>query len=111
MGHQTRPRVFLDSNVLFSAYRTSGTWYEGPVIADVDMDQNTEIVVNNNNPDVTCPNGGSMGTPYVDPIHPGARCDDDGGCREGSSCVAGFCRCTTNEQCCAPGENLLHASS
>src|SRR6185503_11593224 len=59
--------------VLYSAYRTSGTWYESPVVADVDQDQNTEIVVNNNG-GVTCPaSGGALDKPYVDPLHKGVR--------------------------------------
>jgi hypothetical protein len=94
----------VNGDVLFSAYRTSGTWLENPVIADVDKDQNTEIVVNSALY-VGCPPGppgnpdASLGKPYVDPLHKGARCDDDAGCVAGSSCMEGFCRCTGDAQC------------
>ena len=85
-------------DVLFSSYRTSGTWLENPVIADVDKDDNTEIVVNSAN-SVVCPAGGTLGVPYVDPLHKGVRCDDDMGCVGGATCGDGYCRCATNEQC------------
>jgi hypothetical protein len=91
-------RVYDGSSgeVLYSAYRTSGTWYESPVVADVDRDQNTEIVVNNAYY-VACGDDPSM--PFVDPIHRGVRCDDDAGCIPGGNCVEGYCRCTDNSDC------------
>jgi len=82
--------------VLYSAYRTSGTWYESPVVADVDRDQNTEIVVNNAYY-VACGDTPSM--PFVDPIHRGVRCDDDAGCIPGGNCVDGYCRCADSNDC------------
>jgi hypothetical protein len=89
--------------VLYSAYRTSGTWYESPVVADVDRDQNTEIVVNNAYY-LAC---GGTTEPLVDPIHPGVRCDDDSGCVPGADCQDGYCRCANDGDCddgmtCAP---------
>lgn len=84
--------------VLFSSYRTSATWLENPVVADVDKDDNTEIVVNSAN-SVACPVGGSFGTPYVDPLHRGVRCDDDMGCVGGATCGDGYCRCASGAQC------------
>jgi len=85
--------------VLYSAYRTSATWYENPLVADVDRDDSTEIVVNSNKVGIACPTSSARGTPYVDPIHPGVRCDDDGGCLAGSHCVDKLCRCADNSQC------------
>jgi len=85
--------------VLYSAYRTSATWYESPLVADVDRDDSTEIVVNSNAMGTACPAGGTPGTPYVDPIHPGVRCDDGSGCLAGSGCVEGLCRCADDSQC------------
>ena len=41
-------------DVLFSAYRSSSTWHEYPVIADIDNDESAEIVVGSNN-GLTCP--------------------------------------------------------
>ncbi len=86
----------LDGDVLYSAYRTSATWYESPVVADVDRDQNTEIVVNNAYPN-GCPPGATE--PYVDPIHKGVRCDDDSVCIPGGSCADGYCRCMNDNDC------------
>ncbi len=84
-------------DVLYSAFRTSGTWYENAVVADVDRDSNTEILVNsNNNLDVQCPPGNTG--PYIDPIHRGIRCETGKGCRSGV-CVDGFCRCTDDSHC------------
>src|SRR5678815_1864953 len=88
--------------VLYSAYRTSGTWYENPTVADVDRDDNTEIVVNSNT-GVTCPTSGAAGTPYVDPLHSGVPCDAGTGCEGGMTCVSNYCRCTSTAQC---GEGL-----
>jgi hypothetical protein len=92
----------VNGDVLFSAFRTSGTWLENPVVADVDKDDNTEIVVNSASY-VECPAtqvpGANVGKPYVDPLHKGARCDDDTGCAGGAMCMEGFCRCGSDAQC------------
>ncbi len=85
-------------DVLFSSFRTSGTWLENPVVADVDKDDNTEIVVNSAY-SLLCPAGGTLGTPYVDPLHRGVRCDDDTGCVGGAMCREGYCRCGSDMQC------------
>ncbi|HEY3669015.1 MAG TPA: VCBS repeat-containing protein [Polyangiaceae bacterium] len=88
--------------VLFSAYRTSATWFESPVIADVDKDDATEIVVNNAMA-VGCSDARTQiapsGTPYVDPLDPGVRCQDNGDCVPGGKCTAGFCRCAGAMDC------------
>lgn len=82
-------------DVLFSAYRSSSTWHENPVIADVDNDDSAEIVVGSNN---------SMKCTSPDPIHRGLRCDVNSDCKSGV-CVKpegerlGLCRCTENSQC------------
>ena len=101
-------RVYNGTNgeVLFSTPRTSGTWYENPVVADVDRDDHAEIVVNSAYHNA-CPNGGMAGVPYVDPIHPGVRCLKNDDCVLGTMCTGGFCRCTGDNQCdkgltCAP---------
>ncbi|HVY28651.1 MAG TPA: VCBS repeat-containing protein [Polyangiaceae bacterium] len=96
-------RVYDGTNgdVLFSSFRTSGTWYENPVIADVDKDDNTEIVVNSAYA-ILCPHkeeGGELNKAFVDPLHKGVRCDDDMGCPGGGMCMDGYCRCTDNAQC------------
>jgi len=80
-----------NGDVLYSGPRSSCTWHEQPVIADVDGDFRTEIVIgSNNNCSVTCP--------ALDPIHGGLRCDDATNCVSGQ-CVAGLCRCTQDSEC------------
>jgi hypothetical protein len=77
--------------VEFSAFRSSCTWLENPVVADPDRDTRTEIVVNSNlNCNVDCPE--------VDPIDNGVRCDKNEDCVS-KACGAGFCRCKTDLDC------------
>ncbi len=73
-------------DVLFSAFRSSGTWHEYPVIADVDNDESAEIVVGSNNK-MTCAS--------PDPIHRGLRCATNDDCKS-KNCVNGLCRCSTS---------------
>ncbi len=81
----------LTGDVLYSAFRTSCTWYENPVVADPDRDENTEILVGSNaNCNIRCP--------LIDPIHPGTRCEDGDDCGSGT-CDGGFCRCATDDEC------------
>jgi hypothetical protein len=78
--------------VLYSAFRTSCTWFENPVIGDPDFDQNTEILVpSNDNCAVACP--------QLDPIHRGVRCETAADCVAPSTCDAGFCRCLGDAEC------------
>ena len=91
-GDECYLRVYdgASGDVLYSAARTSCTWYENAIVADPDNDDNTEILIGSNtNCSVTCPE--------IDPIHPGVRCEDDDGCP--GSCVAGFCRCVDDTEC------------
>jgi hypothetical protein len=86
-------RIYDGKNgkVLYSAFRTSCTWYENPVIADPDKDQNTEILVgSNDNCGLTCPD--------VDPIHPGIGCEAPTDCVSGV-CDEGYCRCAGDLDC------------
>jgi hypothetical protein len=87
-------RVYEGSTgeVLYSAFRTSCTWFENPVVGDPDNDQNTEILVgSNNNCNVVCP--------AIDPIHRGSRCEDGTQCAAPNICDSGFCRCEDDTQC------------
>lgn len=86
--------------VLYSAFRSSCTWYENVVIADPDRDSNTEIIINSNTncPDRTCP--------AVDPIHRGEVCASNDDCFSGN-CVMGFCRCASGAEC--PSESACLA--
>jgi len=86
-------RVYQGSTgeVLYSAFRTSCTWYENPVVGDPDNDQNTEVLVGSNaNCDIACP--------ALDPIHRGVRCESDDNCTSGL-CDGGFCRCEDDTGC------------
>jgi hypothetical protein len=89
----TRVYAGLTGDILFSSPRTSCTWLEHPIIADVDRDENTEIVVGSNRCGEICPE--------LDPYDQGIRCDasiDGGDCKSGV-CDANFCRCTSDADC------------
>ncbi|UJR81629.1 FG-GAP repeat domain-containing protein [Sandaracinus amylolyticus] len=91
-------------SVLFSQSRSSCTWYENPVIADVDGDFNAEIVMGDNfncgsaEFGTDCSRFG-LGPRNTDPLFAGLRCADGADCVSGV-CDAGFCRCTSDDQCC-----------
>lgn len=92
--------------VLYSQWRTSCTWYENPIVADVDGDFNSELVVPSNTNcaiDTACtananhdkhPTSGKT----LDPLFKGLRCKKDLDCPAGS-CDTGFCRCTSDTEC------------
>lgn len=104
-GDECFTRVYdgLTGKVLYSRYRTSCTWYENPVIADVDADFNAEIVsTSNTNCNVSCP--------AVDPIFDGVQCLDDSDCpsttrcgREAATDALGRCRCAQDADCGGDG--------
>ncbi len=89
--------------VEYSRYRTSCTWYENPVVADVDADFNAEIVsTSNTNCNVTCP--------AVDPIFDGSSCVADSDCPSTTHCgrempadKLGRCRCVMDADCGGDG--------
>jgi len=90
--------------VNYSRFRRSCTWYENPVVADVDADYNAEIVVNSNTncPTITCP--------ALDPIFDGVKCLDDSDCPTAAPCAReqpgdplGRCRCGADPDCGGDG--------
>lgn len=91
--------------VIFSQKSSSCTWYENPVVADVDGDFNAEIVVaantNCGDPAVGRPCAG-LEPGNIDPLFAGLHCDAATDCVSGV-CDAGLCRCTTTAECCADG--------
>ncbi|RMG21757.1 MAG: hypothetical protein D6729_00045, partial [Deltaproteobacteria bacterium] len=97
--------------VLFSRRRSSCTWYENPVVADVDGDFNAEIVIGDN---YNCGSGTSgidcsgfgLGPGQTDPLFAGLRCADASDCLSGV-CDAGYCRCTSDAECCRGKECTL----
>ncbi len=98
-------RVYEGStgDVLFSQYRSSCTWYENPIIADVDGDFRAELVTPSNK--ACSPGGvgiacaGSLNADGVDPQFNGLRCFTNTDCVSGV-CDQGLCRCTSGAQCC-----------
>ncbi|MBK8169808.1 MAG: hypothetical protein IPK60_05640 [Sandaracinaceae bacterium] len=92
-------------DVLFSQSRSSCTWYENPVVADLDGDYNAEIVIGDN---YNCGSASSgtncsafdLDARSTDPIFAGLRCDSGADCLSGD-CDEGFCRCTIDTECCA----------
>ena len=104
-GDECFTRVYdgVTGSVLYSRFRTSCTWYENPVIADVDADFNAEIVsTSNTNCAVVCP--------AVDPIFDGVHCLDDSDCPSATTCgreavgdALGRCRCTLDPDCGGDG--------
>lgn len=95
-------------DVLFSQSRSSCTWYENPVIADLDGDFNAEIVIGDNYncgsaaTGVNCAPFG-LGPRNTDPLFAGLRCTENADCLS-NVCNEGFCRCTADTECCMGAE-------
>ncbi len=106
-GDECFTRVYdgRTGTVVFSQARSSCTWYENPIVADVDGDFNAEIVVGDNfncgsgTSGISCDRSG-LGPRNTDPIFPGLRCGSSADCLSGS-CVESLCRCETDDQCCS----------
>ncbi len=93
-GDEGYTRVYdgLTGEVLFSNYRSSITSLEYPVIADVDNDGSTEIVI------VSDLYSYNRALDPIDPIHRGIKCTEDSDCYS-NHCVDGLCRCTKDSEC------------
>ncbi|HZS39695.1 MAG TPA: VCBS repeat-containing protein [Polyangia bacterium] len=89
--------------VLFSQFHTSCTWYENPIVADVDGKFRSQVVIpSNQNCSVSCP--------AIDPIDNGVRCDVTADCPGTTTCARenagdryGRCRCNTSVDCVSSG--------
>jgi hypothetical protein len=93
--------------VVFSQYRSSCTWYENPIIADVDGNYRADLITPSNR--ACSPNGDGKAclglTPEgVDAQFPGLGCQVDADCAS-NLCDQGLCRCTTTAECCAAGDD------
>ena len=106
-GDECFTRVYngVTGDVIFSQYRSSCTWYENPLIADVDGNFRADLVTPSNK---AC--GGPEGIECktldangVDAQFPGLRCQTGADCVSGM-CDAGLCRCAADGQCCAAGD-------
>jgi hypothetical protein len=105
-------RVYKGSTgeVIFSQYMSSCTWYENPVVADVNDDDRAELIIPSNlNCSITCglgeveyPDSARPGV-AVDAVFAGLRCDKNTDCVSGA-CDAGYCRCTADAECCPAGD-------
>ena len=83
-------------DVLFSAYRSSSTWHEYPVIADIDNDESAEIVVGSNN-GLTCPPKPAT-LAAAQAIADKIRCETTADCPYArDTCIGGLCRYTTSD--------------
>jgi hypothetical protein len=108
-GDECFTRVYngKTGDVEYSRFRRSCTWFENPVIADVDADYNAEILVPSN---TNCPN--TITCPALDPIFDGVKCLDDADCPKATHCgrdasgdALGKCRCTADPDC--GGDNFV----
>jgi hypothetical protein len=103
----TRVYDGYSGEVVFSQYRSSCTWYENPVVADVDGNFRADLIIPSNK---ACSPGGTgiacqtLDANGVDPQFVGVRCDTDQDCQTGS-CDAGYCRCTTTASCCGTADD------
>jgi hypothetical protein len=108
-GDECFLRVYDGStgDVVFSQFRSSCTWFENPIVADVDGDFRAEIVVPSNKACSATGQGkdcSMLNADGVDVQFNGLRCDDAGDCASGV-CDAGLCRCTSTAQCCAANDD------
>jgi len=99
-----------DGEVLFSQYHSSCTWYENPVVADVDGNFRADLVVPSN---LACSDGvngiactGSLDAQGVDKQFAGLRCQTNADCVS-NVCDNGFCRCSATAECCAGQTDAL----
>jgi hypothetical protein len=91
--------------VLFSQYHSSCTWYENPVVADVEGTFRSNLVVMSNE---ACAPAGTTSIPcsqldptyQVDVMFAGLHCMVNADCASGL-CDMGLCRCTATSDCCA----------
>ncbi|MBI5481985.1 MAG: VCBS repeat-containing protein [Deltaproteobacteria bacterium] len=91
----------LTGDVLYSQFHNSATWYENPIVADVDGDGKAELVIPSN------VNGTvELSCETLDPIFGGIRCKEPQDCPNLLPCekaVAtddfGLCRCQSDHDC------------
>jgi hypothetical protein len=88
-------------DVLYSQFHNSATWYENPIVADVDGDGKAELVIPSNTNGTV-----ELSCPAVDPIFDGIRCKEAQDCPDLIPCKKaaptddfGLCRCTADADC------------
>jgi len=90
--------------VIYSQWHSSCTWYENPVVADVLANYSSQIVVGSNTNCGTSCTGSTEDDGLgrrVDKFFDGLTCQTAADCPSSAdTCVAGLCRCTTDDDCC-----------
>ena len=88
-------------DVVFSNYRSSCTWFENPIVLDVNGDFKAELVVGSDDDcNIECSSLSPMG---FDSLFPGLRCATSSDCPSPTmACDANLCRCTADADC-GPG--------
>jgi hypothetical protein len=109
-GDECFTRVYngKTGEVMFSQYRSSCTWNENPVVADVDGNFRADLVSPSNK---ACAPAGQdaisckmLDANGVDMLFAGLHCKVAGDCGSGT-CDSGLCRCTATAQCCAANDD------
>jgi hypothetical protein len=93
--------------VIFSQYHSSCTWYENPIVADVDGNYRADLVMPSNkacSPEGTGIACEGLTADGVDAQFAGLRCETPADCISGV-CDAGLCRCTSSAQCCGAADD------
>lgn len=94
-------------DVVFSQYRSSCTWYENPIVADVDGNYRADLIIPSNK--ACSPNGQgvacqTLDANEVDMQFVGLHCKTSADCATGV-CDAGYCRCTATAECCGTADD------
>jgi hypothetical protein len=105
-GDECFTRVYngKTGEVVFSQYRSSCTWYENPIVADVDGNFRADLVTPSNK--ACAPDGqdaiacSMLDENGVDVLFSGLRCKQPSDCVSGV-CDMGLCRCAATAECCA----------
>ena len=91
-----------DGHVLWSHARSSGSFLDGPIVADCDGDGRAEIVVVENVATAW------LSCPSTDPVFEGLQCARNSDC-PGGPCLLGRCRCEDDTDCGGTGEYVCGA--
>jgi len=97
-------------SVLYSHWRPSRTASEVPIVVGTGDGADTVLAIGLHTARFCTQATGVGGTPPYDPQFPGLSCASDLDCFGGAgACRGGRCRCTSDAECCGPGEDCLAA--
>lgn len=92
--------------VLYSHWRPSRTASEVPIVVGTGDGADTVIAIGLHTARFCSQATGVGGVPPYDPQFPGLSCGSDQDCfGAAGACRSGRCRCTSDAECCAPGED------